>query len=323
MRPLISVCIPTYKRPELLSQALESCLIQGYKFLEVVVGDDSPDARSEQVVEQFQTQAPFAISYKRNIPSLGQNANVDSLFRRASGDRLVLLHDDDLLMPDAIETLAEPWEIFPDLALAFGKQEIISELGSLNMRATLKHNRTHHRTIDQQGIIADPLRAALMLQIPNDGFMVDSHVARAVGYRSDLDVGVYCDKDFALRLGAILRSERMFFVDRYVSQYRETANSISKSGDSRKRDHPRAAVAIYEGLAALGIPSSLDSEKSMLVEHLIDKLVKGYALNGQRRKALELYAGRIYGWRRRLSPRGVYHLAIITEPRFDGMRPYR
>jgi hypothetical protein len=235
----------------------------------------------------------------------------------------VLLHDDDLLMPNAIEALVEPWRKYPQLAVSFGKQEIMSELGFVDIQATLKHNTSHSRTSSQAGIISDSLRAALLLQVPNDGFMIDSNVARAIGYRSDREVGVYCDKDFALRLGAMLAPYRMFFIDRYVSRYRATVDSISNSGKSRKRDHPRAAIAIYEGLSELRIPSNLDKERWLLVEHLIDKLVKGYAISGRRRKAFELYASRVYGWKRRISPRGIYHLALISEPRLDRIRPYR
>ena len=35
--PKVSICIPTYKRPELLKVALDSCLAQTFKDFEVVI----------------------------------------------------------------------------------------------------------------------------------------------------------------------------------------------------------------------------------------------------------------------------------------------
>ncbi|MEM1303844.1 MAG: glycosyltransferase, partial [Planctomycetota bacterium] len=48
--PLISVCIPTYRRPDLLREAVESVVRQEYRPLEIIVGDDSPTPAAENVV---------------------------------------------------------------------------------------------------------------------------------------------------------------------------------------------------------------------------------------------------------------------------------
>ena len=322
MNPLVSICIPTFRRPALLELALASCAIQSYEHVEIVIGDDSPDDAAAAVVDRFRDVRAWQIDYRRNAPGLGQNANVNDLFTRANGGRVVLLHDDDVLLPGAIEELDAPWRIHPELALTFGRQELIDEHGTIDAAATERHNRSHSRTSEAAGLLDDAMRAALLLQIPNDGFMIDAGVARSIGYRSYADVGVYCDKDFSLRLGASLGRNRIFYVDRMISQYRSTIDSISASPTSRKREHPRAAIAIYESLDRLNISPSLRRERDHLIDHLIDKLVKGYAVGGRRSDALRLYLSETYGWRRRASPRGAYHLALIAEPRLDRIRPY-
>ena len=261
---LISICIPTCNRPELLREALESCAAQEYDRLELVVGDDSSDDASRHVVEAFARTSPWHVSYVRNLPALGQNANVAALFARANGDRILLLHDDDRLLPGAVSALAAPWDAEPNLAITFGE----------------------------------------------------------TGYRSDAEVGVYCDKDFSIRLGASLRPKQMVFVDVPVSQYRITRGAISQSSASRKIDHARSAIAIYEMLEGLGLPASCAEGKAFLIDHLIDKLIKGYATTGRRATALSLYRSSAYGWKRRLSPRGLYHAALILLPGIDRLRRY-
>jgi glycosyltransferase involved in cell wall biosynthesis len=41
--PLISICIPAYKRIEFLQRLFDSIAIQTYKGYEVIITDDSPD----------------------------------------------------------------------------------------------------------------------------------------------------------------------------------------------------------------------------------------------------------------------------------------
>jgi glycosyltransferase involved in cell wall biosynthesis len=87
---LISICIPTYRRPALLRIAVSSALAQTYPDIEVIVGDDSPDGLSAEVVEALRATAVRPIRYEHNKPGLGQNENVNRLFSLARGDRLIL-----------------------------------------------------------------------------------------------------------------------------------------------------------------------------------------------------------------------------------------
>ncbi len=321
MNSLVSICIPTFRRPEFLSAALESCAAQTYGSFEVVIGDDSPDDTSEQVVDRFRNRREWTISYRRHTPSLGQNANVSDLFRRAQGDRIVLLHDDDRLLPNALEDLSAPWAAFPDLALTFGRQEIITQSGDVDDDATEEHN-TYFNRVGATGPKPNSIAVALRLQIPNNGYMIRTDVARKVNYRSDDSVGVYCDTDFAIRLGANLGANQMYFIDKLVSQYRLSDESISKSTNSRRSAHARAAVSIYEYVDSLPIARSSSTEMEFFRRHLIDKLVKGYAIAGRRKAALKFLLSGTYGWKRRTSRRGLYHLMLICEPRLDRFRPY-
>ena len=100
----VSICLPTCNRPELIAQCIDSCLAQTHGNLEIVIGDDSKDTRTQQLIAARYGREP-RVRYTLNQPPLGQACNVASLFERASGDKIVLIHDDDLLTTDGVEKL--------------------------------------------------------------------------------------------------------------------------------------------------------------------------------------------------------------------------
>jgi glycosyltransferase involved in cell wall biosynthesis len=319
MRPLITVCIPTYKRAAVLEIALRSVVEQRYASLEVAIGDDSPDRESEALVERFRAEAPFPIRYRRNEPRLGQSANVDALFRDAKGLYTILLHDDDVLLPGAIDRLATPVLRDRRLRVVYGKQRYIDAGGSELVEETRKWNRLYGRSGVSRAV-ENPLEACLVKSFPNDAFLIDSDLAREVGYHSDLRV--YVDAGFGLRLGQALAPGEMWYEDAFVAGYRRSPDAVSISPTSRKTDHPNAAVSLYRAVTELSLPASSEYARECFVRAIIDSTVKGFALRKNRTEAMRLFASPIYGWRKRLSMRGAYHLALIITPHVDRMRRY-
>src|SRR3984893_9230615 len=104
--PTVSICIPTYKRPDLLKIALNSCLAQTFQDFEVIIVDDSPDALTENMVRNMRTTRP--IEYVRNAHRTGQANSKNQLFDLARAEFIVMLHHDNLLLPSALEDLIKP-----------------------------------------------------------------------------------------------------------------------------------------------------------------------------------------------------------------------
>ncbi len=90
----VSICVPTCNRPELIVECLDSCLAQTHTNIEILIGDDSSDNRTQALIKARYAH-DARIRYVKNEPSLGQARNVASLFARASGDKIALIHDDD------------------------------------------------------------------------------------------------------------------------------------------------------------------------------------------------------------------------------------
>jgi glycosyltransferase involved in cell wall biosynthesis len=96
--PLISICIPAYKKPQYVVRCLQSIIRQNYKNVEVIISDDSPDEDIKQVIAPFTTQV--SIHYFSNRPALGSPRNWNAALDRAHGDYLMLMHQDDWFHAD-------------------------------------------------------------------------------------------------------------------------------------------------------------------------------------------------------------------------------
>lgn len=93
----VSIQIPTYKQAALIKRTIESCLMQDYKNLEIVISDDCSPDDTEEVVRPFLSDK--RVKYFRNETNLGRAANYrKALFEYVKGDWVVNLDGDDYLV---------------------------------------------------------------------------------------------------------------------------------------------------------------------------------------------------------------------------------
>jgi len=101
-----TIAIPTYKRANLLKEAIESCLIQKTTTpFAIIVVDNNPEreCETEQLLREYN---PIPnLSYYKNTENVGMTGNWNKLFELAQTDFVVMLHDDDLLYDDYIEKM--------------------------------------------------------------------------------------------------------------------------------------------------------------------------------------------------------------------------
>ena len=102
----ISICIPAYKNVDFLKRLLDSIAIQTYTHFEVIICDDSPD---ESVAKFAKTYSALnSIRYHRNSSSLGTPENWNECVRRATGEWIKIMHDDDWFAEaDSLSQFAE------------------------------------------------------------------------------------------------------------------------------------------------------------------------------------------------------------------------
>jgi glycosyltransferase involved in cell wall biosynthesis len=119
---LLSICVPTRDRPELLMRNLRAVLGQiapGDK-VEVLVSDNSEGAATAEAVSELNRQGAL-IAYEQNVPPVSMYVNHNLLIERARGEYLLFVHDDDFLLEDGLQaTLNSLSEHSPDDVRVFG-----------------------------------------------------------------------------------------------------------------------------------------------------------------------------------------------------------
>ncbi|MFP3607209.1 glycosyltransferase family 2 protein, partial [Paraburkholderia sp. SIMBA_053] len=63
----VSICVPTCNRPELIVECLDSCLAQTHTNIEILIGDDSSDNRTQALIKARYAH-DTRIRYVRNEP---------------------------------------------------------------------------------------------------------------------------------------------------------------------------------------------------------------------------------------------------------------
>ncbi len=105
MKPLITIAIPTYKRSELLSDAIMSAINQNEHLCnyEILVVDNEFD--KNDTLKYISKIKAMNISYYKNTKNIGMFGNWNRCVELARGDWIAFLHDDDLLFPNYLQTI--------------------------------------------------------------------------------------------------------------------------------------------------------------------------------------------------------------------------
>jgi glycosyltransferase involved in cell wall biosynthesis len=103
--PKLSLCIPAYNRARYLEPLLRSIFDQQYTNFEIIITEDCSPERDAitRAVEPFHYEFPGLIRYELNEENLGYDRTFCELVKRASGNWLVFMGDDDEFVPGAID----------------------------------------------------------------------------------------------------------------------------------------------------------------------------------------------------------------------------
>ncbi len=300
----IAICIPTYCRPAFLREAMDSCLSQTRPPDEIVIEDNSPDDATEQMVRSLQQQTPVALSYAHVRERRGQAENFNAMIQRVSTSHFVLLHDDDILLPNALADLSGCWDRYGGVTAAYGKQRSMSEKGLVDIGESERLNAAYFRTAHREGVQEWSSFPGLTQQFPNDGFLLETVAARTILWRPAMRNA--CEFDFQLRL--CLQFRGFFFVNQYTMQCRRSNVAMSQS------QMDDSALSSFRLLHETLLPEEAEDLRRMKLQEFAPRAAMQAMQTGDRAGALRIYWGEFYPWRRRLTPLGIWQLGRFILP---------
>lgn len=107
--PTLSVCIPSYKRPQDLERCLSSLVNQKLfddSWIELIICDDAPHQPVTEVVKKFQKKyGKQKIKYFLNEQNLGFEKNILKCIDKATNKYIFFLTDDDCFTPHTLEKI--------------------------------------------------------------------------------------------------------------------------------------------------------------------------------------------------------------------------
>jgi glycosyltransferase involved in cell wall biosynthesis len=127
--PRISVIVPSFNSGAFLRQALGSALDQVPCPLEVVVQDGGSTDETLDILRSFGERVAWV-----SAPDEGQSDALNRALARATGDIVLWLNADDVILPGALAAASAAFVADPSLAFAYGDFNIIDGAGDLVRR---------------------------------------------------------------------------------------------------------------------------------------------------------------------------------------------
>ncbi len=108
---MFTVVIPTYNRSSLVTRAIDSVYATGWEGVEIIVVDDASKDDTPEIIARRYPMVQVLRMPTNSGPSAARNVGIDA----ATARWVLMLDDDDLLVPDAFKTICRVLGENPEL----------------------------------------------------------------------------------------------------------------------------------------------------------------------------------------------------------------
>lgn len=211
---LVSVIIPVYNSEKFLKESIDSVLSQTYPDIEIIAINDGSTDDSIKILNQYSDR--IIIIDQKNA---GLSEAVNSGIRKMSGKWMKWLSPDDILYPNAIETLVKEAKKLPENTIIYSNWEMINEKGK-KMRDFYESNYNNLDNFEFNVRLLDGQ------QINVNTVLITASLFNQGCIMRTLDDNIAIDYDFFLRAG-ILYGVKFHLVEKSLLKYRIHKNQTS------------------------------------------------------------------------------------------------
>ena len=323
MKPniFVTIGIPTYNRLVYLKEAVDSALSQTYANCELLISQnphDDPNIRREvsEYCQHLVTLDP-RVRYDRRDRNVGAPANFQWLVDNARGEYIILIGDDDHLLPNAVESLVSG--LSTDVVVSFGRRHIIDDRGRrlprfvapANPDAYFFEGWPYSQYIVPTGCLDSPELWAWRQAMGVETSLIRTRDFRRIRYREDIDMP---DLEFFIFLAR--ESGKFCFVPEYVTEYRFHPNSTTGGGFSNFKE-------LFDDLEHLCVDAKVEPYKRKLLEWLAFKAVSKSLIVGDLDSVRRLLRNEYYPAAGTTGKKGRMIKVSAALPRNLGAAAYR
>ncbi|GEM_PF-781097 len=302
-KPLVTVGIPTYCRLSYLKEAVASALAQTYRPLEIRIHQnphtDVTVTRAIQNWAQEMADRHPEVHFTLHEANIGSCANFNSLVDQARGRYIMVLGDDDRLVPDALEKLVAALE--EDVDVCFGNLHVIDQQGKRLPEHTEAINRERRRLPAGKLSAIEAQIAAWKVLIPIFGSLIRTDVFRRFRFREDL---LLTDTEFFIRLAHAGVSFK--YIAEFVSEVRYHPYRISSSLTHFER--------LAKALSAVDVAPPVKPYKRAALKATFSNAITQQLLQGNRARARSYYFHAANPTVQRFSPKGLFQGLCLMLP---------
>ncbi len=124
MTDLLTIALPVYKRTDFVKSALDSAVKQTVPCRILLIDNNSPHDDFKTILESYQNPL---MTYHRNPETVPQDENFNNCFRFAETPWVTILHDDDMLHCQFVETAMRIFQQFGDTIGGFAVNSKVGE----------------------------------------------------------------------------------------------------------------------------------------------------------------------------------------------------
>ncbi len=214
-QPAFSICLLAWQSAEHIRTAIESVIVQDYSNWKCIISDDASTDNTGEIIRDY-TRDP-RIQYFRQPVNLGQAGNWAAAISRCNGQFLATLHADDAYERSALSSFQKGFDTGSDLVWANW------EFWDADLKRKIREAPVKDASF--QGL--DVLRWIVSNAHTLPSATAFQHALARKSGMPDPENGIFCDREFFLRLASNSRSAKA--LGESVVRYRQHAQSITEN----------------------------------------------------------------------------------------------
>ncbi len=251
----ITAIIPTYKRPYLLKNAIQSVLDQTFSDFVLIVLDNHSEDETGDIVKEYQRKDP-RIQYICHAENIGMMKNYEYGFSLIQTPYFHFLSDDDSILPSFYEDAIEIFSRHKDIGFYSGSTQIVSSAHTIIAEPNLQWAKEGYwqktaATIEMIGKFPVPTAVLFSRDI-------------VTKVSPDFSNSLYWDCDFLMQISI-----------RYPLYISKKQAGIFTSHDNSFSRYPHIALVFHAFDKMIARVHDVD-ELSEATRHLLKKKIKEY-----------------------------------------------